>query len=755
VQDSPSTVDTTKTPRLEPAERPQHARSSLDRLANVLDNERDRWLIWIVVAFATGALIYFSLSSEPDVRVVLALTAAMIIAHLLRPPYTLVVVLTGLTLLTTLGFTAAKLKTEWVRAPVLQTSSRTVKITGFIERIEPRATGGERLTIRPTNIGNMPAEKMPVRIRITSKTKLLNLKTGDPINVKAKLSRPAGPSLPGGYDFARHAWYKRIGAVGWAISKPTRDTTATTAKPWDLTFQSWIGGLRTTIAKRIVFILPGDSGKIATALIAGERGGISKELRDAYRDAGLAHVLSISGLHMAIFGGSVFFVLRFLFALFPAIALTMPVKKWAAVGAAAGALSYLLISGGAFPTVRAFIMISIMFAAIPLDRPAIALRNVAVAALVILVLFPESILSPGFQMSFAAVTALIVGYEAIREHTALGQRTKYGIATGIIWSMGAIILTTIIASFAVAPFAAYHFNNMQHYSILTNLIAIPVFNIVVMPAALAVLIAMAFGLESIPLLFMGYGIDVVTNTAHWVANLPGAVSRPAAMPHAAFAMIVTGGLVLLLIRQKVRLIGLAIIALGIAIIPFRDQPDILIGRDATLVAIKTSNGNLAALVSTRDHNAPNQKSPKTTRKPPYELARWMEALGDPRPPQRALDSKMFRCDQMGCMARVKNYTIAIPRHPAAFRDDCQHAQIIVTAMSRPRHCAKPKAVIHKWAVRDNGTYAIMISKTGDIKIETVAQLRGNRPWAMQPERVKRVKSVSQTARTLNLSHPNP
>jgi len=229
--------------------------------------------------------------------------------------------------------------------------------------------------------------------------------------------------------------------------------------PLTLRVSAAVARLRQAIGRRIVEALPGQAGAIANALITGERGGISEATNQAFRDSGLFHILSISGLHMVIMAGAVFFSIRLLLAAIPAIALRYPIKKWAAAAAMLGAFGYLMISGAAFATVRSYIMISIMFLAVMLDRPALALRNVALAALAILLVWPESLFDPGFQMSFAAVVALVAAYEWLRQREE--QRaavTMRGSLRQLLLFFGGIITSTLIASLAVAPFGIYHFH---------------------------------------------------------------------------------------------------------------------------------------------------------------------------------------------------------------------------------------------------------------------------------------------------------
>ena len=383
---------------------------------------------------------------------------------------------------------------------------------------------------------------------------------------------------------------------------------------WDVRLGVAIERLRHAIGQRITAVLPAQTGAIANALITGERGGISEETNTAFRDFGILHILSISGLHMAIMAGAVFLLVRFALAAVPAIALVYPIKKWAAGAAMLGAFAYLMISGASFATVRSAIMISIMLFAVILDRPALALRNVVLAATLILVLFPESLFDAGFQMSFAAVVGLVSIYETFRRGSG-GTFVPEGSAARIVFFFFAgIVLSTLVASAAVAPFAAYHFHKSQQYAVIANLIAIPLCNLVVMPAALATLIAMPLGLEALPLWVMGWGVDAMLWTAERVASLPGAVLYVPAIPTLAFLLMIGGGLWLALWQTRWRFFGAALIAGGIALAPMQRLPDLLIGENGALVAVREEDGRLSAVGSARS----------------FELARWLENDGDAR-----------------------------------------------------------------------------------------------------------------------------
>jgi competence protein ComEC len=477
---------------------------------------------------------------------------------------------------------------------------------------------------------------------------------------------------------------------------------------------------------------------MANALMTGERSGISQATNDLYRDAGIFHILSISGLHMAIMGGAVFLALRFMLAAFPFIALRYPIKKWAAVAAAIATFGYLLISGGAHPTVRSFIMILIAFIAIVLDRPAIALRNVALAALIILVVLPESLFNAGFQLSFAAVVALIATYEAYEArkrrlrtlgYTALKPTgAMFGALRGIALFMAGTIATTVIAGLATAPFAAFHFHTSQQYSVLTNMLAIPVSNLIVMPAALAAFVAMPLSLERMPLAVMGWGIDFMTWAAGLVTAMPGAVTAVPAFPEYALQAMVFGGLWLCIWRMNWRWLGLAVVFAGLYLTTTGSYPDALIGRDGRIVAVRGSDGRLAAIKADRAS---------------YEFGRWLENDGDPRKPAEAWSKAPFRCDLEGCTARLAQHLIAIPRSPAALTDDCKHAAVLVMSFPKPPGCQTDAVVLDYSVLNRHGTHTVYLDLSGNLRLENVEQFRGQRPWSVATLEAARQQEFEQ------------
>jgi competence protein ComEC len=686
-----------------------------------LEREQDRWFLWAPVMLGCGIAFYFALTVEPPPIAATALVVAALILRWRWREGSLAAIVGGITLATVVGFALAQSRAHVVAAPVIASERGNHDVTGWVELVEPRDGPGQRLTIRIHSIEGLARDRQPQRIRVRTLKENTTLTAGDAVTLRATLSPPSGPSLPRGHDFARQAWFLGIGGVGYTLSAP-KPITVDASPPWDLKALAAFNRLRQDIARRVTSVLPGETGAIAVALITGERGGITTATNAAYRDSGLIHILSISGLHMTIMAGAMFFTARFLLSLFPALVLRFDIRKWAAVAGALGALGYLLISGASPPAVRSFLMVLIMFMAILLDRPALALRNVALAALVMLVVMPESLIDVGFQMSFAAVVALVAGYEAWRDYRARDVRAP---PRGWLWRMPllfvtGIIVSTLLASFSVAPFGIYHFHQSQQYAMLANLVAVPAVNIVVMPAALATLLAIPVGLEAGPLMVMGYGIQFMSGVAYWVASLPGAVIRVAAIPTLAFGLIVAGGAWLLLWRGRLRIWGVVVIAAGLALTPFEPRPDVLVSRSGTLIAVRGADGRLAALAARSDL---------------FDLGRWLERDGDGRSAASVADTKaaasVFACDGNGCVAKTGGRLLSISRHASALRDDCGRADILVLRVERPANCTATSILIDAEALRRDGAHSLRFDGS-QMAVATVAGVHGRRPWIRDP-----------------------
>jgi competence protein ComEC len=387
---------------------------------------------------------------------------------------------------------------------------------------------------------------------------------------------------------------------------------------------------------------------------------------------------------------------------------------------------YLMISGGDVAALRSYIMIAIMFGAMILNRPALSLRNLALSAFLILAITPESLIDPGFQMSFAATAALICLYED--RLPLLEPPTAWPVWLAL--PARALIggtLTSLAAGLAVDPIGAYYFHRIAAYSVLANLLAMPAISIIVMPMALTALIAMPFGLEAAPLTVMGWGIEAMLQVAALVSALPGAVIQVAAFGIGSLLAMVTGGLWLLLWHGRWRLLGLLPIAAGLASAPFAARPDIWIDREGQLIAVRLEEGNLSA--------------PKS-RKGEFSLKGWLEADGDGRPPRDVAKGQGFQCDEQSCLALVRGRIVAHVFHPGALADDCRRAAVLIASLAVTENCPGPQMVIDARDLWEGGAHTLTIDPvTGAIMAQNVAKARGHRPWVVIRRRRELIASV--------------
>ncbi|GAB4230992.1 MAG: ComEC/Rec2 family competence protein [Methyloligellaceae bacterium] len=700
--------------------RPGLLQSAASALTNALLREAQRWFLWLPVLFACGIALCFSLASEPGSRTVAALLLAGAGCAFLARRRALGWPLAIACLAIVSGFAAAKLRLTAVDTPMLLYKSGAVILRGWVEEIRTRSAKAHRILVKVAAIEGRPDLPALNRVRISYRF-ADPPSAGSAIRLRAVLLPPPGPVIPGGFDFARAAWFSGIGAVGFAL-QPARPWADAPPRSAGDKIRSAVARLRQQVDARIRTALPDSRGGVASALLTGKRGGIEDSHLQALRHSGLAHLLAISGMHMVILAGSLFWLIRALLAANPAIALRYPVKKISAIIALGGGGFYLLLSGMGIATQRAYLMMAIMFLAVLLDRPAITLRNVAMAALIILVIHPESLFSVSFQMSFSAALGLVAFYErwsrAQARHSpplrAAGNPVVQLAVRVLKYGVG-IAVTTLVASIAVAPFAAYHFHQLAQYSLIANLAAMPVFGLLVMPMALASLLAMPFGLEYWPLQVMAYGISLIITVAQTVSGWEGAVIRLQAMPGHSLLLLVAGGLWLILWQSRWRHAGLVIAAAGILLAGSAERPDVLISRDAKVVAVRTPAGQLSAHMD---------------RGGAYSLERWLAADGDKRNPEIARKDSVFRCDDVACLATVKGNTIAILLHPAAIREECATADIVVAQFPLGHNRARCPGARRHFDIIDlerDGATALYLEGHA-IRSATAAQKRGNWPW---------------------------
>lgn len=544
-------------------------------------------MLWSPVAFALGAAAYLQLKVEPSWPL-LALIAVAFGALAgwsrswtrfggLAVPLMLLALAAG-------GALAGKIRCDRVAAPVMPAERGVRVVEGFVVDVVSPGAAGPRLLIAPASISRLAPEHTPVRVRVSLAAGAAAPEPGTALRLKAMLSAPPPPAAPGAHDFARDAWFNGIGGVGFLVG----DIAAADLEPapWRLRFAMAVNALRWRLASRIVERLGPDSGGIAAAMVTGHEAWITAEQTEVMRGSGLAHILSISGLHMAIVGGFVFAAVRLLIAAWPWVALRVPGKKIAALAGLAAVGAYLVISGAPPPALRAAITAGVAFLAILADRQAVTLHGLALAALVILLAQPEQAAAAGFQMSFAATAVLVALAEAwprpLREIAVPWPiRLVQGAGAWIAISVGA----SFVAGLATGPFAMQHFNRVAVWGLPANLVVSPLSSFVIMPFLAVGAALEPLGLGAPFIAVAGWGIEAMTAVARWFAGAHGAQQVVASGPPLTLVASFLGIMLLCLWKGRLRWLG-APLSLAVALWPRGAPPDLWIAADGATAAAR-------------------------------------------------------------------------------------------------------------------------------------------------------------------------
>lgn len=685
-----------------------------DALARAFHTEAEaaRLAPWLPVCFGAGIVFYFAAPAEPSLIAAVISTAALfLIAFLSRNRPVAFAIAAGLVAIAA-GFAAGTLRAHVVAHPTLIRPTQTLVLTGFVEARDA-TDRSDRIILRLTSASGRGSEGLSKRIRVSLRRGTAP-EVGSHVEFKARLRPLLNPTRPGGYDYALGGYFARLGATGFAVGK-TKAVAAPVDTPSDIRMFSYIENIRRTLTARILAVIPGEAGAVATAVISGVRDQISPDVNEAMRVSGLYHVLSISGLHMAIVAGVIFGFVRGGLALIPGLALRFPIKKWTAGIALAGAFVYMLLAGTDAPTLRSFIMVALVLLGVMVDRPAITLRTLSIAAFVVLSLTPEAVLNPGFQMSFAATLALVTLYQLLTPGMLAspprkdsGILLRFGASAGKWILAGA--LTSLLAGLATTPYAAFHFQRLAPYGILSNVLAMPAISFVIMPMGVLGVALIPFGYDALAWKVMGWGVDMMLTVARWVADLPGAEGRIPSFGIGALLLATAGLLILTIPASRLRLFGAPFFALAFYLAVTSPKPDVLIDQEGEAVAVRGSDGRLTIL---------NAKQSRIS------AENWLAADGDNRKSGDKLDTG-FRCDETGCVAKTVDGTIvAAARKPEAFADDCREAGVVVSRLSVPRQCAAP--TVDRRTLATTGAMALR-RVDGKWVVETVRSPLADRPW---------------------------
>ncbi len=698
----------------------------LHALIQEMDRDLQRGIgpLWGAVLFAAGLWFYYSVAFEPHISASASIFVLACVAAVRQSRRGARAWVPACIMLIMSGVLSGQVQTRLHDGPRLS-RALTSDFEGRVVDIEERENGATRLWVSFSKIDKLEPSSMPSQGRVTTRAHTGHLKIGDTVTALARLMPLPGAVYPGGYDFGRSAFFSGIDTVGFTMGDIKR-----VARGPPVLAAGWLETLRHGAASRIQYHM-GDTPEaaLAIALLVGERGYLEEEDQEALRMAGLAHLLAISGLHMSLVAALVFFSMRHGLALFREFALTHSVHRLASFSALTVSTGYLLLSGASVATQRAYIMVVIVLLAGVMGRWGLSLRSLGLAAFAVLLVAPHNLIAPGFQMSFAAVAALLAVYTLWRDFKA--RRTvlhgpsaekRFGrILKGALAWFVACGATSLIAEAAIGPIAAYHFQKVAPYGLVANLAAMPVFSFAAMPFGLIGLLAMPMGAEGPFLQLMSLALSWVLWVAHEVERLTGSIGFIGMVSGWGTFLMVGSILALGLLPGRFKVLTfIPIIAAGVAFTLYR-PPDILVSDNGRTIAFHTREGEPRV----------------TARRASFVPSVFLKAfgVGDAEfKAHRASDDDQS-CDDQGCVmslfpagglpspvsqgkpsapssdnkrvSRVHGLRLAMPRTTDSLLKDCRFAEIIVTTLQAPETCSA-ELVIDAQRLARFGSHALWL-----------------------------------------------
>lgn len=664
------------------------------RLNGFFLDELDRISLWLPVMFGAGVGFYFSLSEEPLLTTTFCVfvCACFLTWDCRKNAVRLLVCEFILSFCAGLFFT--QLHVFSVSEPRIKKRTAPLSVTGTVQEVLEYPEGRSRVILKDVRIASFPDWKTPAKIWLSLPAGLQAPRTNDLIETEAVLSAPQTAGTPTGFDFSRQLYFQKIGATG------------TARNGFKILKKSNVSTVRGIVNEKIGNAMPAETAGVAKALITGSAKGIPLDIVQNYRDAGIAHILSVSGLHMSLLAGLVFAVTRTLLALIPPVALYWNTKKAAAGISLIVCFAYLHLSGASYPAQRSFIMLAFVLTAILFNRNALSVVSLGWAAFFILLFFPEALCSAGFQLSFAAVTALICVYETgIGKYVRLTEKNE-SVLFSFLSCLVAIALTTVIASIATAPFTVFHFRRLPVYSLIGNLLTSSVTGVWVMPALTAGTLMMPFGLEKPFLLLASFGISLINKSAETTAALPHAVYLFPPMPFWGLMTAVFGGLWFCLWRGRPRLWGLPVFFFSLTTPFFTPLPDMYVSLSAA--AFKNEENllvfkeGLSGQILKRNWLEENRQERELTTVCPYGL----------------------------CVYEKNGFKIGYAHNRTGAYDACQMTDLdVLFATVDLQDDCRIKRRHARGDLLKAGVYAVYARPNG-LKISSVAQEKGFRPWTI-------------------------
>lgn len=695
-------------------------RALLHLVERWLDSERDQLGLWLPVGLGLGIGAWFGLPNAAAWRAFLALAAgggllATVAGGGTRAGRAAAVFL----LAACAGCLLAWGRSERVAAPRLARTA-IAQVSARIVEVDPLPARNKlRLLLAPEPASDAKASLPPrLRVNLDAADAPEGLLPGARVALRARLLPPPGPSLPGGYDYARVAWFQGIGATGKALG-PVKIVASA---PPGGGFARWLALRRLQLTRHIEAALAGSTGGVAAAFVTGNVGAISPDDAEAFRRSGLAHLLSISGLHITVAVAAAMLLTLRLLALWPWLALRAPLVLIAAGAGAAAGIAYTLLSGAEVPTVRSCVAALLVLAGVALGREAMTLRLVAAGAIAVLLFRPEALVGPSFQLSFAAVTAIVALHEHPRMRAWTLRTASHRWPRRLAREGVSLVATGLLVEAALAPIAAYHFHRAGFYGALANLFAIPLSTFAIMPLEALALLGDTVGLGAPAWWLAGEAVGLLLWLARTVAALPGAVAALPSMPLPAFLLMVAGGLWIALWRMAPRWLGLLPFAIGMAWALATPAPDLLVTGDGRHLAIRDDGGALRLL---------------RPRAGDYTRQRLNEGAGLKADALDLDDMAGARCSDDLCLVAVTRgghrWHLLATRSPyvidrPAFAAACAWADIAVSDRRLPGWCRPRRLKLDAPALARSGGIAMHLA-SGAI----TGVISGDRhPWMVTP-----------------------
>lgn len=687
---------------------------------------RAGFIIWVPFWLSVGIGLWFSLKFEPGLGQYgatalaglagLALCAAFRVGWIVVPPDLAdrLVLASFVVALIATGFLLSGWRSHSVAAPIMGFRYYG-GIEGRVIGIDRSSRDKVRILLDRVVLANMAPRRTPARVRVSLPDGAVAPLPGAHVMLTGHLGPPPGPADPHGFDFRRNAWFERLGAVGY-----TRNPIMLVSPPDD----SWSMVLHRTrmqLSQAIQDRIGGQAGAVASALMTGDRSGISEATNEVMRVSNLYHIISISGLHMAMLAAFVYGALRWAGVVLITVAgraSPVPIHKLAAFGALIASAAYLWLSGGGVATERAFIMVAVMLVAILVDRRAISLRTVAIAALVVLVTGPETLTSASFQMSFAATIGLVLMQDPWRKLSPFLPKWSHGVVL--------LLLTSVVAGMVTGPLAAAHFGRIAPYGLLANLLVVSVMGTLVMPMGAIALLLAPFGLEGIALWIMGLGTRWMLWVADWIASLGGA-DLLVPLPHPMVIPLLGVGLMLVAFARRgtARLlapVGLCLLAAALMIWASDDRPTVLISPEGDAVGIMTAAGRAVS-------------RPKGGA---FAVSNWLADDGDRATQDQAAARPLWqggmklRTAEWAASGRTWRIAHASGKQASGALDVlCQPSTILVVDGAAEKSGALPQGgcvLLASRELRREGAIALDADGEG-IRARTTASVNGIRPWS--------------------------